>query len=273
MLIFPNCKINLGLNVTSKRPDGFHNIETVFYPVTWLDGLELLESGSGKPFELSLSGYIVEGRPEDNLIYKCWKLISADYSVPDIKVHLHKNIPMGAGIGGGSSDAAFFINLLNKKFELKLSETEKHRIASELGSDCGFFLENIPKFATGRGNEFSDVKIDLSSFYILLVHPNIHSNTKDAFGGLIPAIPIRNLKDDIENSPIEIWKDRVFNDFDATIFKKYPLIKELKEQLYASGAVYTSMSGSGSCVYGIFKNRPALNFDPSFKYYLQIPTH
>jgi 4-diphosphocytidyl-2-C-methyl-D-erythritol kinase len=271
MLVFPHCKINLGLNVTEKRADGFHSLETVFYPVKWCDALEVIEAPGGPPFTLSSSGAEIAGNMEDNLLFKAWKLVSMAKSLPPLKVHLHKNIPMGAGVGGGSSDGAFFIELLDNKFDLKLPYSEKHRMASELGSDCAFFLENKARYATGRGNEFSDIQLDLSSYFILLIHPGIHSNTSEAFAGLVPKKPQRSLKDDIANYPPEQWKDKVFNDFDQTIFKKYPLIGELKEQMYRSGALYASMSGSGSCVYGIFSERPAMTIAPTFKYYLQLP--
>lgn len=272
MLVFPNCKINLGLSIIQKREDGFHNIETVFYPVNWCDALEIIEvHGQSARFTFSDSGLQIEGKPEDNLIYKAWKFISEIKPIPAIKVHLYKNLPMGAGLGGGSSDAAFFINQVNEQFNLGLSYTQKNMVASQLGSDCSFFLKNDPVLAKGRGDQFTDIKIDLSRYYILVVYPNIHSNTRDAYNGIIPAPSKNDLKTIIEKTDILKWKDELTNDFEETVFIKYPQIKKLKENLYSSGALYACMSGSGSSVFGIFDKQPSLNFDPAYKFYLQTP--
>jgi 4-diphosphocytidyl-2-C-methyl-D-erythritol kinase len=272
MLVFPNCKINLGLNITKKRLDGFHDIETVFYPVNWCDALEVIENkGQSEPFIFSESGLLIAGKKEDNLIYKAWKLISEIKPIPPIKVHLHKNLPMGAGLGGGSSDAAFFINLADEKFHLGLNYEEKSTIASKLGSDCSFFLKDLPVLAKGKGNEFSSIKVDLSNYYILIVHPNIHSNTKNAYDGIVPKIPQNDLRTVIEDQPITEWKNNLFNAFEETVFIKYPEIKTLKDYFYANGAIYACMSGSGSSVFGVFKNEPKLNLDPNYKFYLQTP--
>lgn len=272
MLVFPNCKINLGLNITQKRQDGFHNIETVFYPVTWCDALEIIELEAGSDnFAFSHSGLQIAGNIEDNLIYKAWQLLSKIRPIPPIKVHLHKNLPMGAGLGGGSSDAAFFINQANQQFNLVLTNDQKTNIAAQLGSDCSFFITNTPVLAKGKGNEFSDIKIDLSNYYILLVYPNIHSNTKDAYAGITPAHAKKDLKSIIENIPISKWKDELTNDFEKTVFIKYPQIKKLKEDIYSAGALYACMSGSGSSVFGIFDKEPELNFDKNYKFYLQTP--
>lgn len=272
MLVFPNCKINLGLHVVSRREDGFHNIETVFYPVNWCDALEVIENPEpGEAFVFSQSGLNISGKTEDNLLYKAWALIKAERKLPNIKVHLHKNIPMGAGLGGGSSDAASFLNVLNSQFNLNYSANELKNIASSLGSDCAFFIENQPVYAKGRGNEFSGIQVDLSSYYILLVYPGIHSNTKEAYDGLKPKLPAHHLVTLIEETPIIQWKNTVVNDFEAAILKKYPEIKLLKENLYAAGASYASMSGSGSAVFGLFKEEPILNLPPAFSYYLQKP--
>ncbi|MDX2173494.1 MAG: 4-(cytidine 5'-diphospho)-2-C-methyl-D-erythritol kinase [Bacteroidota bacterium] len=272
MVLFPNCKINLGLNVISRRSDGFHNIETAFYPIFWQDVLEVIEMKSNdKDFELSQSGIIVDAKIEDNLIYKAYNLIIKIKTLPPLKVHLHKNIPMGAGLGGGSSDAAFFINLLDTKFKLNFSEVDKLNIASQIGSDCAFFIKNKPVFAKGKGNEFEEIALDLSKYYILVVYPALHSNTKEAYEGLTPKIPKHNLKSVIENNPINQWKDYITNDFEETIFKKYPVIKELKDLLYSNKAVYASMSGSGSAVFGIFNEEPTDIFVGNYKTFLQAP--
>lgn len=273
MLVFPNSKINLGLNITHKRADGFHDIETVFYPVNWRDALEVIENQDSKElFTFSQSGILIEGKKEDNLIYKAWQLLSEIKAIPAIKVHLHKNIPMGGGLGGGSADAAFFIELIDKKFGFSLNYGQKSAIASKLGSDCSFFIKNSPVLATGRGDSFYDVKVDLSKYYILTVYPGIHSNTKEAYNNCIPKKPEKDLRSIIEKMQINEWKDHLKNDFEETVFIRYPQIKELKETLYNSGAIYACMSGSGSSVFGIFDKRPNINLDPNYKFYLQTPT-
>ncbi|WP_317897416.1 4-(cytidine 5'-diphospho)-2-C-methyl-D-erythritol kinase [Aurantibacillus circumpalustris] len=273
MIVFPNCKINLGLHIISKREDGFHNIETVFYPINWCDSLEVLENhGSNAPFVYSQSGLAITGTIEQNLIYKAWEIISKEKKLPTIKVHLHKNIPMGAGLGGGSSDAASFINLLNTKFKLGYSEMGKMKIASLLGSDCAFFINNSPVYAQGKGNEFSDINVSLDQYYVLVVHPNIHSNTKEAYEGLIPQKPKHNLTDVVVSRPIMEWKDFLVNDFESTILKKHPPIKMLKENLYKTGAIYASLSGSGSAVFGVFEKEPETNFPFEYTFYLQKPS-
>ena len=274
MIVFPNAKINLGLNVTEKRPDGFHNIETVFYPIGWSDCLEIVASekpGVGSENDqnselptpnpqliLTGSGFHIDGKPEDNLIYKALKLVKQDYAVPPIKVHLHKNLPMGAGLGGGSSDAAFFIRLLNDKFELGISWGEMHHYARQLGSDCSFFVSNRPAFAEGKGDKYESIKLDLSAYKIVVVYPDIHSNTAAAYAGITPAKPQLSVEDIVTQHPVEEWKTLLVNDFEKSIFAKYPRIAELKQLLYDNGAVYASMSGSGSAVYGLFKEVPEM---------------
>lgn len=272
MLVFPNCKINLGLNIIKKREDGYHDIETVFYPVNWCDALEIIEvKDQSEPFIFSESGLIINGKKEDNLIFKAWKLITELKAIPPIKVHLHKNLPMGAGLGGGSADAAFFINLIDEKFDLHLSYPQKIELASKLGSDCSFFITNEPVLATKKGNVFSPISIDLSNYYILVVYPNIHSNTKNAYDGIVPKPSQTNLRYAIENQPVTEWKKVLVNDFEETVFIKYPQIKTLKDSFYDNGALYACMSGSGSSVFGIFDKEPVIKFDPAYKFYLQTP--
>lgn len=270
MIDFPNCKINLGLNITQKRHDGFHNIETVFYPVNWSDSIEIIEGGS-QSFELFISGLKVEGNTSENIIYKAFKLISEDHKLPNLKVYLHKVLPMGAGLGGGSSDAAFFMKLANKQIKLNLSTEKLTEIARKLGSDCAFFIENTPVFAKGKGDEFEVVNVDLSQYYILLVYPGVHSNTKEAYEGCIPTQPSRSVKDIVSKEPIEKWKDLLMNDFEKSIFKKYPEIEKLKNDLYKNGAIYASLSGSGSAVFGIFKTIPEISFPENYLVHLQNP--
>ncbi|MBL7931382.1 MAG: 4-(cytidine 5'-diphospho)-2-C-methyl-D-erythritol kinase [Bacteroidia bacterium] len=272
MVVFPNCKINLGLHVVEKRQDGFHNIETVFYPVKWCDALEVIENTSStEQFKFSQSGLSIDVVPEQNILYKTWKLVSEVAKFPNIQVHLHKNIPMGAGLGGGSANAAFFINLLDSKFNLQLPDSKKFFIASQLGSDCSFFINNKPVFASGKGDEFQTISCDLSSYYILVVMPPVHSNTREAYDGLTPVKPQKDLKDLVERLPVKDWKGLIKNDFELSIFKKYPSVKTLKESLYENGAVYASMSGSGSAVYGIFENNPEIRVPDDYRYFLQMP--
>ncbi len=272
MLSFPNCKINLGLHVTEKRSDGFHNIETVFYPLNWCDALEITVPESGEGITLHTSGLAIDSPTEDNLLYKAWDIVRQKHTLPPLRLHLYKNIPMGAGLGGGSADAAFVIKMLNEQFNLMMSRAEMLEIASTLGSDCAFFIENRPLLATGRGNEFSEIAVNLSAYYILAVFPNVHSNTREAYLGLTPKKPHRELRSIIETTPPADWKNLLVNDFEESIFKKHPVIGEVKQSLYKAGALYASMSGSGSALYGIFNTEPAIEWPHTFKYCLQKPT-
>jgi len=262
MIDFPSCKINLGLNITEKRLDGYHNLETVFYPVKWTDALEIIEGGS-QPFQLLVSGLKVGGNTEENLIFKAYKLLSETCKLPPLKVYLHKVLPMGAGLGGGSSDAAFFLKLTNKQLKLNLSTEKLTEMARKLGADCSFFIENRPVFAKGRGDEFESIGFDLSKYHILVVYPGIHSNTKEAYEGVHPQKPQKSIKA-ILQQPIETWKNELVNDFEKSIFKKYPEIEELKNTLYKNGALYASLSGSGSAVFGIFKEKPEISFPKGY---------
>ena len=256
MLIFPNAKINIGLNIIEKRSDGFHNIQSVFYPIGLKDALEVIENKEPDAplITITSSGIPIPGDITDNLCYYAYHSIANDYPLPNVKVHLHKHIPIGAGLGGGSADAAFFIRLLNDKFDLGLAWGEMHNYARQLGSDCSFFITNKPSFAEGKGDEYETIKLDLSNYYIALIYPSLHINTAKAYSGVTPKLPHGSLEDDILNTPIEQWKDYIHNDFEKSIFPQFPEIKNIKEKLYQEGAVYAAMSGSGSSVYGIFKN-------------------
>lgn len=255
MISFPNAKINIGLNITEKRPDGFHNIQSAFYPVALCDALELLENTeeNAAPVTMSFSGIEIPGDATDNLCAKAYHLIARDYPLPKIKVHLHKHIPIGAGLGGGSADAAFFIRLLNDTFELGLSWGEMHNYARQLGSDCSFFITNKPAFVEGKGDEYEFLPLSLKGYFIVLVYPNIHINTAKAYSGVKPKAAVRSLEDDLK-LPVEQWQNYIHNDFEDSVFIQFPEIKKIKEQLCTSGAVYAAMSGSGSTVYGIFKD-------------------
>ena len=264
MINFPNAKINIGLNIVEKRNDGFHNIESIFYPINLCDALEVIENkDSNERIEFKASGIEIPGNPKDNLCAHAYYLIANDYALPNVKIHLHKHIPIGAGLGGGSADAAFFIKLLNEKFELGLSWGEMHHYAKQIGSDCSFFVSNKPAFAIGKGDDYESISLDLSAYYIVLIYPNIHINTALAYSGVVPKKPQRDLENDILNLPIEEWKNHIHNDFEDSIFIKFPELKKIKEQFYNNGALYASMSGSGSTVYGIFKNKT--DFENNFK--------
>lgn len=257
MITFPNSKINLGLNIVEKRPDGYHNLETIFYPIDLQDALEVgtLENCS-QDYTLHVTGDPIDGTPEDNLVVKAYKLLKADYNLPAVCIYMYKHIPSGAGLGGGSSDAAFMIKLLNEKYHLNLTVSQMEKYASELGADCAFFIRNEPVFATGVGNVFEPVHISLKGYYILLVKPEIFVSTCDAYSMVIPVRPDYSLKE-IITQPIDTWKENMVNDFEVSVFKKYPAIHNIKKKLYELGAVYAAMSGSGSCVYGIFHKQVA----------------
>lgn len=252
MITFPNAKINIGLHVVSKRPDGYHNLETVFYPVQLADALELVEADE---MQISFSGIPVGGKMEDNLVYKAWQLLQNDFNMPPVRFHLHKAIPFGAGLGGGSADAAFTLKMLNDHFKLGLSPQQLENYAAKIGADCSFFIQNNPVFAEGTGNEFSPVEIDLSAYKIVILKPKCSVSTPEAYKNIVPAKPKVNLKE-ISNWPVEEWKNVLVNDFEKSVFPRYPEIKKLKDFLYEEGALYACMSGSGSAVYGIFRHLP-----------------
>lgn len=253
MICFPNAKINLGLHITSKRKDGYHEIETCMYPIPLFDALEIIIDH--KKSSWNSSGLPIPGNPKDNLILKAYQLLKKDFpNLPHINVHLHKNIPMGAGLGGGSADAAFALNLMNNLFDLILDDFFLEEYAAALGSDCPFFIENTPKIATGRGEILENVAIDLKSTHLVLINPGIHIGTKEAYAGVTPAIPEISLKEVLKDR--SKWKDQLKNDFETSVFNSHPEIKIIKEQLYDAGAFYASMSGSGSSVFGLFENKP-----------------
>ena len=248
MVTFPPCKINLGLHVIEKRPDGFHNLETCFYPVQWTDILEIVKADR---FGFSSSGNPIPGAIDQNLCIKAYNLLAGDYNLSPVQIHLHKIIPIGSGLGGGSADAAYTIRLLNEIFELRLSAQEMMSYAAQLGSDCAFFIQNSPMIGKGRGELLSEIHLDLRGKFLVLVNPNIHVSTAEAYAGVRPVLPSSGIPD-ILKRPIIEWRDLLKNDFEASVFEKYPSIMELKNSLYALDAVYASMSGSGATVFGIF---------------------
>lgn len=272
MLVFSGCKINLGLHVVEKRSDGFHNIETVFYPIKWLDAIEILQTSDSQSVKIDISGIPIEGGVKDNIITKAYELLKKDHPIPGIEVHLLKNVPMGAGLGGGSSNAVNFIHLMNERFDLNIPPAKKLEYAKQLGSDCAFFVENKSVFAKEKGDVFEPIKIDLNNYYILVVYPNVHSNTKMAYEGVTPKKPTLSIRTIIETKPIEEWKDVLVNDFESSVFKSLPQLKDLKQELYSAGAIYASMSGSGSAVFGIFRNKPKMDLK-NYLSFLQEPSY
>lgn len=258
MVVFPTAKINLGLHVTAKRSDGYHNIETVFYPAGLSDALEFVipQNQAGADI-LTTSGINIGVEPEKNLVLKAVRKLHEGFSFSYIKIHLHKAIPSGAGLGGGSSDAAFLIKSVNKAFSLGIPENELKEIALQLGSDCPFFIDNQPSAATGRGEILKPVNPVLNGFYLVLLHPGTGISTREAFENCRPVKSPMDLTVSIKH-PLSEWKNLIYNDFEEYAISKQPLIGNLKEQLYRSGALFSLMSGSGSSVYGIFREKPVL---------------
>lgn len=255
MTVFPNAKINIGLNVVEKRSDGYHNIETIFYPVGLSDILSIERSETCLDYSFSVSGIVIDDEPENNLIIKAYRLLQSEYEIPSIDISLIKQIPFGAGLGGGSSDAAFMLKALNELFELKISTKKLEKFAAELGADCPVFIRNKAVFASGIGNEFTAIKLSLRNYFLLMIKPDFHVSTPEAYSLITPEKPQHSLLELIKN-PISEWKNGIKNDFEKSVFVRYPEIAKIKENLYDVGAIYASMSGSGSAVYGIFEIPP-----------------
>lgn len=258
MVVFPNAKINIGLNIVEKRPDGYHTIESCFYPIPFTDALEVIES---KQLTFTSSGIDIPGNQGDNLCLKAYHLLKDQFDIPSVAIHLHKSIPIGAGLGGGSSDGAFMIKLLNDKFELGISLKDQESIASGLGSDCPFFIRNKPVFVEGTGNVFSKVSISLHGKHLALIMPHIHVSTANAYAGITPKKSNFNLRHVLENEDLFISQKMVKNDFEDSVFRWHPELNDIKQKLIASGAQYASMTGSGSAVFGIFETKPNIEFD------------
>lgn len=254
MITYPNCKINLGLHVVGKRPDGYHDLETIFVPVTDMcDELEIVEG----PLSMSQDGIALDNAPEDNLCMKAWQLLNDEFGIPAVSIRLKKNIPFGAGLGGGSSDAAFTLKMLNDMFALGLSDSQLEQRAARLGADCAFFIQNRPAYATGIGDRLEpiDFNIQDSKFSIHIEIPEgVHVSTKEAYTGLnreLFGTQRPDLREAVKQ-PIERWRDLIVNDFETSIFPAHPAIAALKEEMYHRGALYASMTGSGAAVFGIF---------------------
>lgn len=258
MIVFPKAKINLGLRITGKRPDGYHDIETLFYPVPLSDALEFVvsDASSGKD-TLTVTGINTGSGPEENLVMKTIRKLREKHTFPFLRIHLHKVIPVGAGLGGGSSDAACVLKALNRFFRLMIDEQDLKSTALEIGSDCPFFVDCIPAYAPGRGEILKPIHTVLTGLYLVLLNPGNQINTREAYRNCRPEEASARLYELIDR-PIAEWKDLIINDFEDYAFKKYPIIGKLKKQLYISGALFSSMSGSGSSVYGIFSEKPGL---------------
>ena len=262
MITFPCAKINLGLNIVSKRPDGYHNLETVFYPIPLTDALEIKymdeKFPSESPCDLKITGNDVDCNEEDNLVIKAYQLLAADFQLPRVHAHLVKRIPTQAGLGGGSSDAAYMIRLLDERFRLNIGIPEMERYAAKLGADSAFFITADPSYAEGIGDVLMPVDVPgagLGGYYLAVVKPSVAVSTRDAYAAIVPKTPAKCCRD-IVRQPIETWKDELVNDFEAPIFAMHPELAAIKQSLYDAGAVYAAMSGSGSALFGIFREQP-----------------
>ncbi len=266
MICFPNTKINIGLNIVGKRDDGFHNIESIFYPVPFCD---ILEINTGKNIDFQTSGLIIDGNDQDNLVLKAFHLLADKYKIGPARIHLHKQIPMGAGLGGGSADAASALVLLNRLFNLNLSESVLEELALSLGSDCPFFVKNIPQYVTGRGENLKPVEVDLKGYYIYLINNGTHVSTKEAYSGISPEHSTQDLRE-LVRLPVSEWRNSIKNDFEVSVFKNHPELKRLKQNLCDKGADYASMTGSGSTMYGLFKKAPELSYKFDFEKIIKL---
>jgi 4-diphosphocytidyl-2-C-methyl-D-erythritol kinase len=260
MITFPVAKINLGLNVVEKRADGYHNLQTVFYPVPIMDALEIVPMSDGFPSDvdcdLKVTNITIEGDEQRNLVVRAYHLLKADYpELPRVHAHLWKGIPTQAGMGGGSSDCGYMIRLLNETFDMGLSSEQMQQYAARLGADCAFFIESRASYAEGIGERLQPIDLDLSGWHIGVVRPDIPVPTKEAFSRIHPHYPALNCRD-VVKQPVETWRDRLTNDFEESVFALHPEIGAVKEQLYKMGATYAAMSGSGSALFGLFKDEP-----------------
>lgn len=253
MVKFPNAKINIGLNILSKRSDGFHNISSCFYPIPFSDILEIVKADD---FQFNSSGIEIPG--DENLCIKAFELIKKDHAIGNVKIHLHKIIPIGAGLGGGSSNATFTLIMLSDLFSLELSDRQLENYAAKLGSDCPFFVKNQPVMASGTGTDLTSLNFSLTGKYLVLLSPGIHVSTAEAYSGVTPKINHDKLENTIAQEPLSEWKNCIINDFEESVFALYPDIQEAKNELYEAGATYVSMTGSGSAIYAIFNKKPEL---------------
>jgi 4-diphosphocytidyl-2-C-methyl-D-erythritol kinase len=266
MIYFPNAKINLGLHITEKRADGYHNLETIFYPVGLSDILEIREAKRSSTTKISNSGIPVDTTPDNNLCMHAYRAVKEKYDIPPVNMHLHKIIPFGSGLGGGSSDAAHTLTGLNHLFRLRMKKSELMDLSEKIGADCAFFLENAPSYAWEKGNRIEPAPISLKGYYLLLIVPDIKISTKFAYQGVKPEKKPTSLKELIQKLPIEKWHRYLFNDFEKHLFLEYPELDFIKKEIYKMDALYASLSGSGSSVFGIFRKQPVLT-EPLKKYW------
>ena len=249
MVTFPPAKINLGLRILRKRADGYHDLESCLVPVGWCDLLEVMEADT---FSFQASGLPIPGDEGNNLCVRAYQLLQQAFSLPPVQIYLHKIIPMGAGLGGGSSDAASMLVTLNELFGLSLEPSALEHYAAQLGSDCPFFIRNQPQMAYGTGIRLEEISLDVSGKHIVLVYPNVAVTTAEAYANVHPRERDTSLAEPLQTLPMTDWKDHIGNDFEASVFSQHPVLAEIKEHLYEHGATYASMSGSGSTVYGVF---------------------
>lgn len=262
MITFPNAKINLGLHILTKRDDGFHEIETIMWPLKLTDALEIIPASDGV-FRFTRSGISLPCDGKPNLCQRAWHLMQQHAGISPVHMYLHKAIPAGSGLGGGSADAAFTLKMLNSLFQCNLSVLELKTLAAAIGSDCSFFIENTPSIAKGRGEVLEPIRLQLPGMYLLLVVPKVLVNTAQAYSKVSPEIPLESLSSAVQH-PVEKWKNRVFNKFEESVFVQHPLLLEIKHNLYAQGAVYASMSGSGSSIFGLFANPITIDTEVAF---------
>lgn len=264
MITFPTAKINIGLQVTERRPDGYHNLDTIFYPIPICDALEvIIAEGVDYDCRLHTSGIAIEGDSDSNLVVRAYRLLAADHTLPPVDIFLHKHIPTGAGLGGGSSDASYMLRLLNEMFKLGITTKQLEGYAAQLGADCPFFIIGKPVYATGIGNEFHPIDLNLNGWHILVVKPDVFVSTKEAYSMVTPEMPEVTLDKKIVR-PINEWKETISNDFEKGIFARHPELADIKAKLYSLGAKYAAMSGSGSALFGLFES-PINNFEQYFE--------
>lgn len=267
MIVFPNAKINLGLQITEKLANGYHAINTCFYPIPVHDALEFVEA---KKTAFASSGIEIPGDAKSNLVLKAYQLLKKDFNLPNINIHLLKSIPIGAGLGGGSADAAFMLKALNEYYQLFLDDSFLETYAEQLGSDCPFFISNEPAYATGTGIELTPFNLDLSGLWVVLINPGIHVATADAYAGVSPKPAQHDIREILQTKDFSLWKKVLINDFEESVFSKAPQIKEIKSALYVQGAAYAAMSGSGSSVFGVFEAEPQLDLSKWSNYFHRV---
>ena len=266
MVVFPNAKINLGLWIVERRPDGYHNLESCFYPVPWKDALEFIESDNTS---FSTSGLPIPGTVENNLVLKAYDLLKGEHKLPELHIHLHKQIPMGAGLGGGSSDAAFFLKAISNYFDLNLSTEKLVEMAGKLGADCPFFIENSTRLVKGTGDVFEPIQLSLEGLWLTLIYPDVHISTGEAFASITPGYKEKDLRE-ILSQPVDEWKGHLTNDFEDYAFQVKPLLRDIKEELYKRGGSYASMSGSGSTLYALSNSRISTEDLPYLSFSTQL---